>query len=193
VRNPVAAEKGLAESYWGLHAAFTNGILDGLAPGVTFVDGNEEAYFYTSPLDYYRAYHTLRHEALALVAPENHAKYAAQFTVGHAVSLDYPAGNWAEKIGSFPDYLRKQALELTPEQRAQWFEHNVYQALRTTDEYVWIYTEDLNWWDRRNIPPGFAEALELALGKHDEGKPLGFTVETPLLEAQKRIKAKSNP
>jgi hypothetical protein len=193
VHDLVAAEKQLAESHWGLHAAFTNGILDGIASGVRFVDGNEEGYFYTSPLHYYRAYHTLRHEALALVAPENHAKYAAQFTVGHAVSLDYPAGNWAEKISSFPDYLRKQALELTPEQRAQWFEHNVYHALRTADEYVWIYTEDLNWWDNRNIPAGFAEALASARRKHDQGIPLGFAMETTLLEAQKRIKAKSQP
>jgi len=191
VRDPERVEKELAGAYWGLHVAFTNGILDAIAPGVTFVDGNEDAYFYTSALNFYRVYHTLKRDALALVAPENRAKYAAQFQVGHAVSVDYTSGRWGDKIGSFPDYLRKQARELTYEQQAQWFEHNVFHALQSTDAYVWVYAEDLNWWEGRNIPSGFAEALASAKRKHETGEPLGFDVEPMLVETQQRLKAQT--
>jgi hypothetical protein len=44
-------EKALSEVWWGLHVPFTVGMLDAMAPGVTLVDGNEDAYYYTSPLD----------------------------------------------------------------------------------------------------------------------------------------------
>lgn len=188
VRDPAHAEKSLEGAFWGLHGAFTNGILDAIAPGVTFVDGNEDAYFYTAALDFYRSYHTLKRDALALVAPENRAKYAAQFQMGHAVSVDYTSGRWGDAIGSFPDYLRKRARALTSEQQAQWFEHNVFHALQSADEYVWVYVEDLNWWEGRNIPLGFAEALVSAKRKHQIGEPLGLDVEPMLIEAQQRLK-----
>lgn len=180
-------EKSLSEAWWGLHVPFTVGMLEAMAPGVTLVDGNEDAYYYTSPLDYFRIYHTLRQEALAFVPAALHAKYATQYRVGHAVSIDYCAGNWAEAL-NFPDYLKKQALDLTPEERARWFEHNLYYALTTSEGYVWVYGEDMNWWTGEKIPPGIEEAIRSARRKYEAGQPLGFSVEEKLAQIRARRK-----
>ena len=189
VRDPNQATADLAGAWWALHPAFLNGMLDAAAPEVKIVDGNEDAYFYTSALDFYRLAHDLRSEALALVAPENRRKYALQYQVGHAISIDYTQGFWAQAL-SFPDYLKKQALELTPEQRLQWFAQNAYYALKTADEYVWCYSEDMSWWTGKNVPAGIEDALRATRRKYEANAPLGFTVETLLQEAQKRLKAK---
>ena len=187
-KDPVALQKGLSEAWWGLHAAFTNGIFDTIVPGVTFVDGNEDAYYYTSALDFERIVRVLKGDALALVAPENRPRYARQYQISHAVSVDYTVGNWAEAIEAFPDYLRKQGKALTPEQRAQWFEHNLYHALRTADEYVWVYSEDMSWWENRKIPPGYTDALSTARRKVETNAPLGFDIETTLRSVRETLR-----
>ena len=188
-RSPETLERGLEGAWWGLHAAFTNGILDALTPETTFVDANEDAYYYTSAQEFERIVRVLKSDALALVALENRRKYAAQFQVGHAVSVDYTAGNWAEALKSFPAHLRKQSTALTPEQRAQWFEHNLYHALNTAEEFVWVYSEDMSWWEDRKIPAGYREAMVSARRKQSLGEPLGFEVEPVLRAAQAKLKA----
>jgi hypothetical protein len=187
--DPVAVEKELSGAWWALHVAFTNGILDAISPEVTFVDGNEEAYYYTSALEFERIARVIKSDAQILVAPENRARYARQYRVGHAVSVDYTMGNWATAL-SFPDHLRRQGKELTPEQRTQWFEHNLYHALRTADEYVWVYSEDMSWWDGRNVPPGYAAALPSVRRKRERGEPLGFEIEETLRQTREQLKAR---
>ncbi len=187
VHNGKQATADMEGTWWALHPAFINGLLDAAMPGTTLIDGNEDAYFYASPLDFYRAAHVMHHEAQALVAPENRRKYVTQYQAGHALSMDYTQGLWAEAL-SFPDYLKKQALELTPGQRLQWLEHNTFYALTTADEYVWFYTEHMNWWMGTTIPAGIEEALRSARRKYEAGEPLGFTVEPLLQEAQQRLK-----
>ena len=189
VRDPRKQVAVLENAWWGLHPAFLNGMLDAAAPDVTIIDGNEDAYYYTAALDYYRAYHDLRQPALALVAPENTRKYAAQYRVGHALAVDYVVGRWAELKG-FPDERRKQALELTEDERARWFEHNTYQALATADEYVWCYSERMNWWTGDDIPPGIERAISSARSKVEAGEPLGFVVEPMLGEARAKARAR---
>jgi hypothetical protein len=189
IRDPQKSAIALEDAWWGLHPAFINGLLEAAQPEITFTDGNEEAYYYTSAQEFYRVVHDLRQEALPLVAPENRTKYASQYQIGHALSIEYTMGLWAEAI-SFPNYLKKQALELTPAQRLQWFEHNAFYAFKTTDQYVWCYSEDMNWWTGKNLPPGIEEALRSAKRKYEAGEPLGFTVETILRDAQERLKAK---
>jgi hypothetical protein len=188
-RDPKKRQEILNNAWWGLHPAFLNGLLDAVQPDTVIIDGNEDAYYYTSALEFYRVGHVLRHEALVLIAPENHRKYRAQVRGGHAVSVDYTQGRWAEGL-NFPDYLRKQATLLTREQRLQWFEHNVYYALSSAEEYVWCYNEDMNWWENRNIPEGLEAALRRARQKYETGQPLGFQIESLLQNAREQLKAK---
>jgi len=49
-----------------------------------------------------------------------------------------------------------------------------------TDEYVWCYSERMNWW-KDQTPPGLEAAIVNARQKIAEGKPLGFDIE-PLIE-----------
>ena len=82
--------------------------------------------------------------------------------------------------------LKGQAKMLTPQQQALWFEHNAYYALRTSDEYAWLYTEPTNFWTGANIPAGFTEALLRAKKKVANNEPLGFKVEEMLKIARQK-------
>lgn len=187
IRDSRTRAERLSHSYYGLHPAFLNGMLDAAASDVVITDANEDAYYYTSAIEYYRIYKVLRQDALVLVAPENHIKYRSQVRVGQAASVDYVVGRWAGRLGGFPRALTCQALELTPEQQAQWLEHNVYYALETADKYVWIWTErPLNWWTGEGIPPGIEDAIRSARRKHERHEPLAFAVERMLEEARGR-------
>ena len=176
----------LEDAWWALHLPFSLGILDAIDDDVVFIDGNEEAYYYTSALEYYKVRNEIFNDTRALIPAGLHKKFKANYYLGHAVSTDYIAGNWAGLLNGFPYSLSGQGKVLTPDQRAQWFEHNVYYALMTSDEYVWLYTEDANWWTGENIPEGFAEAMGRARQKVKKIEPLGFTVEKMLEQARER-------
>lgn len=184
----------LENSFWSLHAAFTNGILDSVAQSVRLIDGNEDSYYYTSSCDFYKSVAVIKQDALALVAPENRLTYAKQVEVGQSVSSDYTGGFWGvlsdTKVEPFPYYLTHQSFMLSPHQKARWYEHNLYYALTTASEYVWLYDEKLNWWEDKNIPLGYRQALESAKMKYINGYPLGFSVEAMLLKAQDKAKKK---
>ena len=65
---------------------------------------------------------------------------------------------------------------LTPQQKQQWLEHNTYYGLSTSDEYLWCYSEEINWWPN-NVPSGVEEAIRSAQEKIEMGEPLGFNIE----------------
>jgi len=73
-----------------------------------------------------------------------------------------------------------------------WFEHNLYYALKTADEYAWIYSEKPNWWTGDNVPEGYLDALIRAKKKVDELKPLSFRVENMLEEARDKAERLKN-
>jgi len=56
----VAALKG--ESY-GLYPAFVIGMLSAAGPDTVITDGNENSYYYSQPLEYFRAYTALSRRA----------------------------------------------------------------------------------------------------------------------------------
>lgn len=183
VSDTKSAEEALKTAWFGLHIPFTIGILDVIDEKVDFIDCNEDAYYYTSALEFFQIRNTLKNDARAIVPPELHNKFAANYSVGCAISEDYVTGNWANII-SFPYRLSGQAKMLTSKEQALWFEHNAYYALRTADKYAWLYTEVANMWTGKNVPEGFVDALLSAKKKVSNGEPLGFNVEEMLKVAQ---------
>lgn len=167
--------KRLERDGWGLMPDFFVGMLESAGPQARFIDGNENAYYYTSREQYFRAYHAIHQRALALIPPELAEKYRHQVQVGQALYVDQ---NFALRQPNTEKYL---SYKMTPEERATWFEHNTYWALFTTDEYVWCYSERMNWW-KDQTPPGLESAIVNARQKLAEGKPLGFDIE-PLISA----------
>jgi hypothetical protein len=164
----------LERESWGLMPDFFVGMLEGASAKARFIDGNENAYYYTSREQYFRAYHAIRRRALGLAPPELREKYERQVRAGQALYVDQ---NFALRQPNTEKYL---SYRMTPEERAKWFEHNTYWALYTTDEYVWCYSERMNWW-KDQTPPGLEAAIVSARQKIAEGKPLGFDIE-PLIE-----------
>lgn len=166
------AEK-LSTKHYALYPAFINGMLDAADPDVTITDGNESAYYYQDSLSFFRAYHNIRQSGVAMVAPENTRKYQTQVQASQALYVDHLFNLRTQK------YL---SAYLEPDERAKWFEHNVYYALTTSDEYVWLYSERMNWWKNESIPPGLEEAVRSAREKVRNHQPLGIDIE-PILEA----------
>jgi hypothetical protein len=176
--NPARRAEMLSRQSYALLPAFVNGLLDGVGPQMVITDGNENSYYYTAALDYYRAYHQMRQSALALVAPEDVGRYDTQMQVSQALYVDH--------VLNLRQGMKLLSAALTPEQRARWFEQDVYYALTTADEYVWCYSERMSWWENRDIPPGLPEAIASARRKIADGQPLGFDVSDELAAAQKR-------
>ncbi len=170
-----ARAERLEREGWGLMPDFFVGMLEAATDRARFIDGNENAYYYTSREQYFRAYHAMRQRALNLVPPDLREKYERQVQAGQALYVDQ---NFALRQPNTEKYL---SYRMTPEERARWFEHNTYWALYTTDEYVWCYSERMNWW-KDQVPPGLEAAIVNARQKIANGKPLGFDIE-PLIEA----------
>jgi len=171
-------ERRLARERWGLMPDFFVGMLAAASPKARFIDGNENAYYYTSREQYFRAYHAIHERARGLVPPELREKYERQVQAGQALYVDQ---NFALRQPNTEKYL---SYRMTPEDRAKWFEHNTYWALYTTDEYVWCYSERMNWW-KDQTPPGLEQAIVNAREKITEGKPLGFDMEGIIAAAEK--------
>jgi hypothetical protein len=45
------------------------------------------------------------------------------------------------------------------------FTASVRLALKTSDQYVWIYTEQPRWWTREKLPQAYIDALKAARTK----------------------------
>jgi hypothetical protein len=120
----------------GLLPAFVDGWLDVIPPKMALIDGCESAYRYNSPLEFLQSALLIKGDAQSLVSPENRAKYRAQVQVSFGIYLDAyvnPATSpWHIDAGTTPmvDKLRQ----------------NVTQALKSADQYVWIYGEKHSWW-----------------------------------------------
>lgn len=173
----------LSERWLALFYPFFLGMLDAAGPGVTFIDGNEFAYYYDSPDDFYRHYFQMKQSVLTMVPEKLRNKHMRQVQAGMSVYYDLLA---AEKWGnSFQKFVPSNFM--TPEDRLKYLEHNVYYALSSTDEYVWFYSENMNWWksitppDKKfgpdiDVPSGVEEAIVAARTKHEQGKPLGYDI-----------------
>lgn len=167
----------LSQLHYGLLPAFLNGMLDAADPDTIITDGNESSYYYTKREHYLSAFHAIKQLGLAFIAPENRRKYLTQVQCAQALYVDHLFGLRTRKVtGHY----------LTPEERPKWFEHNVYHALSTTDEYVWLYSEKMNWWTNTDIPPGLPEAVVSAKQKLANREPLGFDVDEIIEQAEQR-------
>jgi len=134
-----AGPQALAGHGYGLLPDFANGWLDVLPPGVTLVDGNEQAYRYNSEGAFQAAFVRIKHASLALVPGENRAKYRAQVQAGHGIYLDAHVNP-----STSPWYIDGRGGP-----RVHRLEANVASALDAADEYVWIYGEKARWWPPR--------------------------------------------
>src|SRR4051794_27337088 len=94
---------------------------------------------------------------------------------------------------------------LNPDDRNRFFEHTLYYALDTSEEYVWCYNEKMDWWgsneDKRylegrtvtgapSIPPGLETMIVSACSKIAKGQHLGFDIQEALNAANLKAKTR---
>jgi hypothetical protein len=183
VTDKMKAVDVMKDAWWGMHIPFYVGIMEGISTDATFIDGNEEAYFYTSPLEYYMVRSVLMDEAKALLPTDLWSKHTASFRLGHAIAPEYIQGNWLG-LKPFPYRLSGQGAVMSKEDRIKWLEHNTYYALRSSDRYAWTWAEGIDWWTGDQLPEGFKDALLSAKKKVAGGQPLGFDIEEMIRNAQ---------
>lgn len=131
---------GLVGNGYGLYPPFIDGWLDVAPDTVTFVDGCESAYLFSSQLEYLSAANRIRNTCRRLISPENWYKYRAQVQVSFGIYLDAYANPPDSRYYIDPG-------DLTPTQKLQ---ANVIAALQAADEYVWVYGEQACWWPTPN-------------------------------------------
>lgn len=145
----------LPDSHYGLLPPFLDGLLEGAAPGTVVVDGFEQAYGFRGEFQFALARYLFR-EWLSLRSrvPE---RYRRHMRLGFGLWLDY---QWrlAPPYGWDPEDPSKN--HFTPSR----FREALRLALRYSDRYVWVYTEQPNWWTGERLHPDYYEALREAQG-----------------------------
>ena len=186
-RTPHANRKLAELSSYGLLPAFVNGLIEAAAPQVRLIDGQEQAYGYLTTEEYFRGYHDIRQRALDLVPPDLWKKYRHKMEAGVAIFANFQLAvprsaaqgkHWA-------------ATYMKPEERLRLFEQSVYSALKTTDEYAWLYSEHMGWWEsgyQLPTPKGALDAIRTARGKIAADEPLGFDLRVVVDQARSKMK-----
>ena len=177
--DPAKRSEMLKGEFYGLTVAFLNGMLDAAAPGTVITDGNEESYYYTRAQSFLESYHVMRQTALNLVPPELHDKYRRQVQASQALYVDQLFSLRADRLPS---------AFMSAEEQARLAEHNVYWGLTCCDGYMWLYSENMNWWTGERAPPMLAEAVRSARRKVAAGEPLGFDVDEFTARTERDLK-----
>jgi hypothetical protein len=114
---------------YNLLVPFLMGWLDEVPDSMRIVDGNEEAYYYSHEYEYLAAAQRIEKIALEMFPEELRPRYRQVVRTGQAVYLDncQPAHRLYTEI---PHHTPQQILA----KRLDW-------ALRSADEYVWIWAE----------------------------------------------------
>lgn len=144
-------EKTLAEVHYGLLAPLLDGMVDVANDEVVIVDGCELAYSYKDTSRFAGAYTMMTTDVLPIVA--NPEKYKSVFSLGFGVWMDngWRQNGWDTE--NFDNNFYTPAA----------FEATLGTALKTADEYVWIYTETPRWWtasgQSAKLPPEYVQAV----------------------------------
>ncbi len=138
----------LAETIYSLYPAFINGMLDVAGPEVKLIDGNEYGFSLLTRGDYTNAYVNVKERKLALIDPKNRDTYRRQVQVSVPIYLDDIFGSHANRrwVGTYLD----------PDDKRKLFEHKLFQAMDSVDEYIWIYGERPSWFSNAPRVPRWA-------------------------------------
>lgn len=134
-----------------LFVPFLNGILDGLDPATKLIEGNEY-YTYKASSRHHFNYALAQERMLfnSQILPENRAKAKAQISYAPAIYMDAYFAD-ARKMNA---YHRAVYDVMTPglawndPARLKAFYRNFADAVRASDEYVWIYQEKVRYFGR---------------------------------------------
>ncbi len=169
-----AEERGsLEKAAWVLLASFIDGMLDVINPQAQLIDGNENSYYYTNAQDF-KDFQAFKQAARDYVSVENRVKYDQQVKIAHAIFADGLL-NLLKSPRFFGYYLQNDR------QRQQFLEYLSFHGLQNSDQYIWVYNEDMDWWNTRGkgvqLPSGLEETLKRVSQKVKRNQALGFNAD----------------
>ena len=149
--------KKISRAGYGLLAPFLDGMLDAASGNTRIVDGYELSYSYKDTARFGEAYKIMSAGVLPIVSDKD--KYRRVFSFGFGVWMD--------------DDWRKRGWDTNDVQKNFYspdaFANTVRAAIQTSDEYVWIYTEQPRWWSDAGgpakLPDAYVQALRRATGR----------------------------
>ena len=104
--------------------------------------------------------------------------------VGVAIFANYQLAAYRTTPRYWPSHYT------TPATRLRLFEQNIYHSLKTTDEYAWLYSEHMGWWESGHQVPtldGAPQAIHLAREKFTTNKLLGFDLRNAIAQVRSRM------
>jgi ubiquinone/menaquinone biosynthesis C-methylase UbiE len=159
IAQPKGNEQDRSQSLYGLLADFLDGVLDACSDRTTIVDAWESSYPYKRAEQFTRAYDTIRNQSANWSA--NPTRYRHQVRAGFGIWMDY---DWRNAGWDVENFSRNH---FTPAE----LETAVRAAIESSDNYVWIYTEQPRWWTRERLPEAYIEAIRGAKKRSSESAP----------------------
>lgn len=152
----------LANGTMPLFSAFVEGAYNAANSNTRVIDGNEESYNFTDAKSFDQA----RNRILNAITHLDTSYQSAAYTHTQIAQAIY-----ADSLLNLLNSPRSIGLYVDGQQaRITLLEHNVYNALRTSDEYVWFYSENINWWNTPKIPDGVEDAIRRAKSAQASGQ-----------------------
>jgi hypothetical protein len=127
-----------------------DGILEACSPKTRIVNAWESSYLYKTKKEFRDALYTIKFTSLKWTSVPD--RYGKHMRAGFGIWMDC---DW-RRVGWNTDDFRRN--HFTPEE----FEEAVRYALKASDQYVWIYTEQPRWWTRERLPEAYINALAKA-------------------------------
>ena len=160
---------------YALYGAFISGMYSVIDGKARLIDGNESSYYYLGASDFDKAGAYLK-TGIQYLLPAGQAAAAEKFSLGQAVYADGVLNLW--RSTRFIGYYMADETD-----RMNLYKYNLYNGLRTTNEYLWLYNENMNW-GTGDVPPGLEAATRDVKALIDAGQPLGFEMDASLAKAR---------
>jgi hypothetical protein len=141
----------LADVSYGLLAPFLDGMLDAARGSTRIVDGYELSYGFTHGPHFDEARTLVKEGVLPIVGNSEAYRQRVQLAFGLWMDYDWRHAGW--------DAAAPEKNYFTPERWAA----SVTRAREVSDEYVWIYTEQVRWWGPESASHPVPEAYRAAL------------------------------
>ncbi|MFS8082954.1 MAG: hypothetical protein ACMG51_05840 [Ginsengibacter sp.] len=125
---------------------FIEGILDGSNGKSELIDGNEFSYGYMESAHFIWAGERIRNDAKKYIK-NNYQSQISKVSIAQAVYFDGIMATSAVFNKGYDSATKKR-----------WLKENLYNALKTTDKYVWFYNEKINWW-KNQVDSGISKLI----------------------------------
>jgi hypothetical protein len=127
---------------YGLLVPFVEGMISAAAPSTTLIDGYEHSYIYKDEGQFGWG----RNRILTVTPRYGGSVFEHPMRVGFGLWIDPVCG-----AGGLPP----EGCGFTPGE----FTTALTGALKHSDRYVWVYSEDINWYTGQGIPPLWLDTL----------------------------------